>query len=549
MKRTILAVAYYRMSDNKQEMSIPDQRRAVEEYARKHGYAIIREYRDEGISGDATRKRLGFQQMIADAERGQFAAILCWDQDRFGRFDSIEAGRWVYPLREAGVQLVTVSQGVIDWNSFAGRVMYGIQTEAKHQYLTDLSRNVTRGMLRMAKEGRWASGKPSIGYQLDENKTLVLGPSADVDFVRWLFQAYLGGKSLRGLSIELHEQGRLSPRGKFWSAVGIASLLKNRIYLGEYTWNKRCLSKYKKTSRQSAVINNESEWVVIRDHHPAIIDQLTFDRVQEALSARKRASTPLVNGGAFVFSGLLRCAKCGSAMMGEFLNNAHYGYYCSGYAKRGLTFCTSNRIRQDELLGIVIDKLEQAVFNKSTMARLTREVHRQVASRASGQNASEVKRDLCDVELKLSKAKRRLVEVESDLVGIVQDQIRDLMRQRERLTNLTSSSELHSPNSIDAQVTAAMNKFGQLRRTFTMENAIVVRSLFQQWIQRIDVHTERIKWTAKRFKHRLSGGEIYFDPKKLLAGDPKFSTYTARSVAHCNGTDGADRCDSRTGTD
>jgi len=64
----------------------------------------------DGISGDATEKRLDFQRMIADASgRRDFEAILCWDQDRFGRFDSVEAGFWIHPLRKAGVKLVTVT--------------------------------------------------------------------------------------------------------------------------------------------------------------------------------------------------------------------------------------------------------------------------------------------------------------------------------------------------------------------------------------------------------------------------------------------------------
>ncbi len=173
-----LAVAYYRMSTDKQEASIPAQREAVQKYAADNGYQIIREYIDEGISGDATEKRHQFRWMIADAEAaGGFEAILCWDMDRFGRFDSIEAGRWVYPLRTNHVRLATVAQGEIDWTDFAGRMMYGIQTEAKHQYLTDLSRNVTRGMTRLAEQGKWPGGLPPIGYVV-KDKLLEKG-SAD----------------------------------------------------------------------------------------------------------------------------------------------------------------------------------------------------------------------------------------------------------------------------------------------------------------------------------------------------------------------------------
>ena len=56
----------------------------------------LRWYEDHRISGAKTLKQPEFRGMIRDAEeRGDFKAILCWDQDRFGRFDSIDAGQWV----------------------------------------------------------------------------------------------------------------------------------------------------------------------------------------------------------------------------------------------------------------------------------------------------------------------------------------------------------------------------------------------------------------------------------------------------------------------
>jgi hypothetical protein len=86
--------------------------------------------------------RKDFQRMVR--EIGDTAkAILCWDQDRFGRFDSSRRGT-DYPLRQAGVRLIA-SAGVIDWGDFTSRVMYGIVREGKHQYLHDLARNVGHG--------------------------------------------------------------------------------------------------------------------------------------------------------------------------------------------------------------------------------------------------------------------------------------------------------------------------------------------------------------------------------------------------------------------
>jgi DNA invertase Pin-like site-specific DNA recombinase len=148
--------------------------------------------------------------MIADAERGEFRAILAWDQDRFGRFDSIEAGHWIHPLRQAGVCLVT-PQGVIDWSDFAGRLVYGVTQEAKHQYLRDLSRNMLRSRITSAKRGEWLSPAP-LGY-VSVNKRLEFGDRGEIALVRRMFREYLAGRSLRAIAIQLNAEGLPTSRG------------------------------------------------------------------------------------------------------------------------------------------------------------------------------------------------------------------------------------------------------------------------------------------------------------------------------------------------
>src|SRR5262245_50437178 len=97
--QAVPAVAYLRRSKTLQEMSIEGQKAAIIKYAAEKGYVIVRWYMDDGISGDATEDRAGFLQMLSDAgELRDFQAIICWDNKRFGRFDSIEYGYYVHPL-------------------------------------------------------------------------------------------------------------------------------------------------------------------------------------------------------------------------------------------------------------------------------------------------------------------------------------------------------------------------------------------------------------------------------------------------------------------
>src|SRR6266446_8104676 len=130
-QNSIPAVAYYRMSHESQETSIRDQRAAVERFAIGHNYELISTYIDEAISGDATERRFQFQRMVSDAALRRFKAILVWDLSRLGRFDIIEGGFWMKPLRDAGVTIVTLDQGEIDWNDIAGRIIWTVQQEGK----------------------------------------------------------------------------------------------------------------------------------------------------------------------------------------------------------------------------------------------------------------------------------------------------------------------------------------------------------------------------------------------------------------------------------
>lgn len=100
---SVRAALYLRMSSGKQENSIPAQRVELLAYAKKMGYEVVDEYLDEAVSGDDTERRIGFLQMREDARTGQFNVVLCWDQDRLGRWDLIDGGHFIRPFRQAGV--------------------------------------------------------------------------------------------------------------------------------------------------------------------------------------------------------------------------------------------------------------------------------------------------------------------------------------------------------------------------------------------------------------------------------------------------------------
>lgn len=81
------AALYARVSSEEQakrENSIPAQLRALREYCRKNNIEIFKEYKDEGITGQIS-KRPAFQQMLSAAFSGKINVILVHKFDRFAR--------------------------------------------------------------------------------------------------------------------------------------------------------------------------------------------------------------------------------------------------------------------------------------------------------------------------------------------------------------------------------------------------------------------------------------------------------------------------------
>ena len=81
--------------------SILNQKKYLEDYARKSGFNNIQHFTDDGYSG-TNFNRPGFQSMIAEIEAGHIATVIVKDMSRFGR-NYLEVGfytemRWPAPV-------------------------------------------------------------------------------------------------------------------------------------------------------------------------------------------------------------------------------------------------------------------------------------------------------------------------------------------------------------------------------------------------------------------------------------------------------------------
>lgn len=510
MAKSIASVGYIRMSTDKQETSPEQQRQEIQAYAAKHGYNILRWYADLGISGDRTEKRLQFQQMITDAEDGRFKAILCWDQDRFGRFDSLESGYWIHPLRKRGVQLVTCTDGPVDWSTFAGRMLYGMKQEGKHQFLVDLSNNVSRRMRQLAEQGKWVCGALPVGYQLDKEGKIQLGPDEDVQMIRLLFERYAAGSTTRQLTKMLSEKGYKSSKGKPWSVAGVTALLKKPMYAGHFTYGRHQFSKYQPRTNQGKYRDKE-EWITIPNNHPAIIPQELFDRVQQQLKERKKATSPNGPSHEFMLTGLLRCSHCGQSMHGDTFNGVS-SYTCGSYKSRPGT-CERYNVRQEHVLPQLLSVLKEKLFRPAIIKKVRTEMLRRLTQQPTPTNHAQ---RLEAIDRKIEAAEHRLLEVSKDMIPRIETQIRELEQQKAAIqadAATLPTMPTMTAGQISERIEAAVKWFSKLEQLASSKHdPEKLRQMLHQFIDTVDLCIERKLWgkSTRRYKCELVGGTIHF---------------------------------------
>jgi DNA invertase Pin-like site-specific DNA recombinase len=557
---TTRAAIYFRMSTHDQEDSIERQRSQVIPYAHRHGYAIVGEYTDEGIPGDEVERRKDFRRLLADAEADAFDVILCDDRDRFGRFDSIDYGYYVKPLRDRGLWLETVAQGKLDWHSFVGRVSDTVQQEAKQIEAQAISRRVLSGLVNLAKKGHFLGSPIPYGYRLHVEtdargqrvpgtSKLALGDAREVQAVRLMFKLYgVEGYSIEGVCEELYRRGIPSPRGcARWSKQTVAHILANRRYTGDMLWNEGSKSKYTELAKGSLqqygrrakqFRRHEAEdFILVPDAHEAIIDRETFERVQGRLTANRFHANPARPAQArprrqkpsshtpkkrhhYRLSGLLVCGNCGARMAAVTTPKGQVRYQCSTNRNYGAGVCSSNSIKESFLMDRLITHIEKDVLNPDGLAEL-HERRRREAERLKKEQpakletlrkqAAELTRKIDGLTGKLAV----LAEVDPEGVRHYAQDIR-LWRAQRQAVETKIAEVLRPPALVDLDEAAGFVRdyLGRLRDLMKSGEPRRMRLLLGELVDRIEVYFVARK-CPKYVRSRFDRGVIYVRQQRM----------------------------------
>ena len=498
----IPAVAYYRMSTDKQDASIARQRSAVTKYASANGYQIVNEYADEGVSGAATEERHGFLRMMDACSSGRWGTILCDDMARFGRENSIRAGKYAWPIEEYHILITSIADGTIDLRTAEGRRAFGFESESNHAFLLKGARATVNAKQEKALLGKYFAIVP-FGYSRSADEKIA--PNEFAFAVKLAYEMYSAGHSTRAIGRKLYSDGITTKLGNPLPANHIKKILKNPVYVGHYQWN------IDQSQRKFA---EHQEPVHIDHNHPPIVSQSLFDKVQ-ARFERNRARTSPGPKRTYTFSSLLNCS-CGGRLYPTNRPKRQMYYRCKG-RDYGPSECQRARVEAAIIEPAIISALSETFREERSLARLRKSLYAELKRREKDARIApgDAEKRVRSARAKLRSLEERLRLVDPDMMTIIMDGIRAKRAELRKAENDVQAARMAdgqlTPEDLEERLQHAVGRMAELPDILSAMEPADRNRVLSTLIERVDVRTKvlPLRNPKSRPQHVLTGGTIH----------------------------------------
>lgn len=423
------AAIYLRVSTVRQaekDLSIPDQRRCVEDYCKRLGWVVVADYVESGRSA-RDDKRPEFQRMIDDALHpdNPFDVILVHSFSRFFR-DEVYQELYIRKLAERNVLVQSSTEEVGD--GFAGeaaRRILGIVAELENR---QRAARVTQTMQENARQGFWNGGHAHYGYRVTVAETrgdtvkkrLEIDP-VEAETVRLMFSLSLHGAGngpmgIKAIVDHLNAKGLRYRRNRLFRTNEVHRILTSSTVMGLHYYNR-------KTAR-TGKLKDPSEWIAMTV--PLIVEPDIYDAVQAHLKSRRPTVTPArLTNGAMLLTQIAKCLHCGGGMSLRTGKGGRYRYYaCSQAATKGKQGCQGRSIRMDLLDETVLAALEDRLLKPARLEKMLQALAKRIVERQG--KTQDREKPLLREQRQTEKAIGNLLDAVEN--GLIDDE--DLFRQR-----------------------------------------------------------------------------------------------------------------------
>jgi site-specific DNA recombinase len=419
------AIIYCRVStkDQVQNLSLPTQQKACNEYCQRNGYIVDRVFVEEGESAKtADRTELKNLLTYCRQNRGRLHAVIVYALSRFAR-EKYDHHVLRATLAELQITLRSVTEPIDD--SSTGKLMEGIIASIA-QFDNDVrSERTVAGMKARLDQGGWTF-PPALGYVKSRDskngKTIAPDPKR-APFVTHAFEMYATGLHSKQQVLDaVTRLGLTAKSGRRLSPQSFDQLLRKPIYAG--------------------VLEVPGWGVRQPSNAPALVNSKIFDKVQALLGGRRPTVTPRMrNHPDFPLRHFARCGRCDRPLTGSWSKGRteRYAYYrCQNRS------CKAVNARREVFEGLFVEFLTR-LQPKPEYLRLFGEIITDVWKQKQAQAAALHEAAQRHLHV-LRERKQRLVE------AFVYQRAIDPSTYQEQLDKLNEGIALGEINERDARI-------------------------------------------------------------------------------------------------
>lgn len=156
---------YARVSTEEKGQDVENQIVQLREYCKNKGHEIYKEYTEQ-ITGTGKKRRPVFEQMMEDARKGKFEALLVWSYDRFSR-GGLKDIRYLLQLNDWGVKFISYQEPFLDTTDTMGELLVPIFAWIAKQEAKMISERTKAGLQRAIRSGK-KLGRPKKQIELEK---------------------------------------------------------------------------------------------------------------------------------------------------------------------------------------------------------------------------------------------------------------------------------------------------------------------------------------------------------------------------------------------
>ena len=488
-----ISVGYLRCSTDLQDDSVEQQRKAIQQWAAENDFQVIDWYEDEGKSGTSFEKRPAFNRMMRRVESGvNFQYILVYDESRWGRPNNPrENTYWKVHAERYGIRVRVINSASKNENDIGSFVTEVVESAEASEYSKKLSRSTLRGAKANALNGFSSGGTAPYGYVrvavdkaasqmvrplktgewIRNNQEKVrwqLGDQGEIEVVKRIFQLKVSGLGYVMIAHTLNKEGIPCPkRGRWrnkdqkWCQGTIRTIITNLVYCGMRVYNKHPQSHLRLGALKQRWINDEKEFSVLEDAHPAIVSKELFQKANISSRGKFGMGYAQIVKSEYLLSGLIKCGSCGFNFSGQrYYKSGNYYYQDSGYINKGRSVCSSFLIQKEKIESFVIQNIKENILAADLETKLQHIVEKQIESRFTGKDLT-----LDRLEKALDSNKSQMSNIIDAIaqgikVDTVLERVSQLEAERDRLLREREKQE---------RVTIRKDDVTELVKTITRE--------------------------------------------------------------------------------